>query len=113
MCRVIDEPVPCDKRGCMKLNDRDLSEYLNEVDYLAKRAERIRREEAAAKKVLRKTNSDYVRFVSMFYFQFVPYVLDIRYFFSYKSILSTVKFYINTLRVLIIQNVAFFLSILL
>ena len=50
MCRVIDEPVPCDKRGCVKLNDRDLSEYLNEVDYLAKRAERIRREEAATKK---------------------------------------------------------------
>ena len=50
MCRVIDEPVPRDKRGCVKLNDRDLLEYLNEVDYLAKRAERIRREEAAAKK---------------------------------------------------------------
>ena len=80
-----DEPVPCDKRGCVKLNDRDLSEYLNEVDYLAKRAERIRREEAAA----------------------------IHYFFRYKSILSTVKFYINTLRVLIIKNVAFFLSFLL
>ena len=62
------------------------------------------------KKVLRKTISDYVRFVSMFYFQFVPYVLDIRYFFRYKSIL---KFYINILRVLIIQNVAFFLSFLL
>ena len=30
----------------------------------------------------RKTNSDYVRFVSMFYFHFVPYVLDIRYFFN-------------------------------
>ena len=28
----------------------------------------------------RKTNSDYVRFVSMFYFQFVPYVLDKLYF---------------------------------
>ena len=67
-----------------------------------------------------KTNSDYVRFVSMFYFHFVPYVLDIRYFtvcaicvrhmleelsicakcvrhtlsfFRYKSILSTVKFH--------------------
>ena len=65
------------------------------------------------KKVLRKTISDYVRFVSMFYFQFVPYVLDICYFFRYKSILSTVKFYINILRVLIIQNVAFFLSFLL
>ena len=54
MCRVIVEPVPCDKRGRVKLNDRDLSKYyLNEVDYLAKRAERIRREEreeAAAKK---------------------------------------------------------------
>ena len=52
MCRVIAEPVPCDKRGRVKLNDRDLSEYLNEVDYLAKRAERIRWEEAAAKIVL-------------------------------------------------------------
>ena len=113
VCTVIDEPVPCDKRGHVKLNDRDLSEYLNQVDYLAKRAECIQREEAAAKKVLRKTNSDYVRFVSMFYFQFVPYVLDIRYFFRYKSILSTLKFYINILRVLIIQNVAFFLSFLL
>ena len=56
MCRVIDEPVPCDKRGCVKLNDRDLSEYLNEVDYLAKRAERIRQEEAAAKKIAPKNN---------------------------------------------------------
>ena len=34
----------------MKLNDRHLSEYLNEVDFQAKRAEHIRREEAAAKK---------------------------------------------------------------
>ena len=34
----------------------DLSEYLNEVDYLAKRAERIRREEAAAKKSAPKNN---------------------------------------------------------
>ena len=113
MCMVIDEPVPCDKRGRVKLNDRDLLEYLNQVDYLAKRVECIRREEAAAKKVLRKTISDYVRFVSMFNFQFVPYVLDICYFFRYKSILSTVKFYINILKVLIIQNVAFFLSFLL
>ena len=56
MCRVIDEPVPCDKRGRVKLNDRDLSEYLNEVDYLAKRAERIRREEAAAKQSATKNN---------------------------------------------------------
>ena len=110
---IIDEPVPCDKRGRVKLNDIDLSEYLDQMDYLAKRAERIRREEAAAKKVLRKTNSDYVRFVSMFCFQFVPYVLDIHYFFRYKSILSTLKFYIKILRVLIIQNVAFFLSFLL
>ena len=44
MLRVIAEPVPCDKRGRVKLNDRDLSEYLE------RRAERIRREEAAAKK---------------------------------------------------------------
>ena len=65
----------------MKLKDRDLSEYLNQVDYLAKRAERIRRKQQQKKKVLRKTISDYVRFVSMFYFQFVPYVLDIHYFF--------------------------------
>ena len=47
-------PNPCrthaDKRGHVKLNDRDLSEYLNEVDFLAKRAEHIWREEAAAKK---------------------------------------------------------------
>ena len=50
MLRVIAEPVPCDKRGRVKLNDRDLSEYLGEVDYLTRRAERIRREEAAAKK---------------------------------------------------------------
>ena len=62
MCKVIAEPVPCDKRGRMKLNDRDLSEYLNEVDFLAKRAECIRREEAAAKKVLQKRNNYYVRF---------------------------------------------------
>ena len=54
MSRVIAEPVPRDKRGRVKLNDRDLSEYLNEVDYLAIRAERIRREEAAAKKSARK-----------------------------------------------------------
>ena len=80
MLRVIDEPVPCDKRGRVKLKDRDLSEYLNQVDYLAKRAERVRREEAGAKK---ETNSDYVRFVLMFY------VLDICYFFRYKSILSS------------------------
>ena len=38
----------------MKLNDRDLSEYLNEVGFLAKRAECIRREEAAAKKCCKK-----------------------------------------------------------
>ena len=57
MFKVIDEPVPCDKRGHVKLNDRDLSEYLNEVDFLAKRAERIRREEAAAKKGLQKRNN--------------------------------------------------------
>ena len=50
MCIVIAEPMPYDKRGRVKLNDRDWSEYLNEVDYLAKRAERIRREEAAAQK---------------------------------------------------------------
>ena len=62
MCKVIAEPVRCDKRGRMKLNDRDLSEYLNEVDFLAKRAERIRREEAAAKKVLQKRNNYYVTF---------------------------------------------------
>ena len=48
--RVIAEPVPCDKRGFVKLNDRDLSEYLSESDYLDRRAERIQREEAAAKK---------------------------------------------------------------
>ena len=92
------------------------------------------------KKVLQKSNSDYVTFVSMFYFQFVPYILDkryffhfvpydyvldkryftvsamcvlhIRYFFRYKSILSSIKFYINILRVLVIQNVSFFLSFL-
>ena len=60
MCKVIAEPVPCDKRGCVKLNDRDLSEYLNEVDFLAKRAESIRREEreeAAAKKSAEKKKS--------------------------------------------------------
>ena len=34
-------------------------------------------------------------------------VLDIRYFFRYKSILSSVKFYINILRVLVIQNVPY------
>ena len=50
MLRVIDEPVPCDNRGRVKLNDRDLSEYLSEADYLTRRAERIRQEEAAAKK---------------------------------------------------------------
>ena len=95
MCRVIAEPVPCDKRGRVKLNDRDLSEYLNEVDYLAKRLNASGGRKQQQKKVLRKTNSDYVRFVSMFYFQFVPYcvrhmlffqfvpyVLAIRYFFS-------------------------------
>ena len=80
MLMVIAEPVPCDKRGSVKLNDRDLSEYLSEADYLTRWAECIQREEAAAKKVLRKTNSDYVRVVSMFYFQFVPYVLDKLYF---------------------------------
>ena len=47
MCKGIAEPVPCDKRGRMKLNDRDLSKCLNEVDFLAKRAECIRQEEAA------------------------------------------------------------------
>ena len=50
MLRVIAEPVLCDKRGRLKLNDRDLSEYLSESDYLTRRAERIRWEEAAAKK---------------------------------------------------------------
>ena len=52
MCRVIEEPVPCDKRGRVKLNDRDLLEYLNQVDYLAKRAKK----EAAAKKCAPKNN---------------------------------------------------------
>ena len=50
MLRVIAEPVPCDKRGRVKLNDRDLLEYLSESDYLERRAERIRQEEVAAKK---------------------------------------------------------------
>ena len=78
MLRVIDEPVPCDKGGRVKLNDRDLSEYLSEADYLTRRAERIRREEAAAVCAICVRHT--------LFFQFVPYVLDIRYFFRYKSI---------------------------
>ena len=39
MSSVIAEPVTCDKRGRVKLNDRDLSEYLSESDYLDRRAE--------------------------------------------------------------------------
>ena len=35
-------------------------------------------------------------------------VLHIHYFFRYKSILSSVKFYIKILTVLVIQNVSFF-----
>ena len=36
------------------LNDRDLKEYLNEVDFLNKRVERIRREEGGAKSAAKK-----------------------------------------------------------
>ena len=48
MCRVVEPLVMC-KCSRFFLNNRDLKEYLNEVDFLIKKAERIRREEGGAK----------------------------------------------------------------
>ena len=46
-------------RKCSRffLNNRDLKEYLNEVDFLNKRAEKIRREEGGAKSAAKSENS--------------------------------------------------------